>query len=101
MMDNPVLETHFNLDGISLFKRGKVRDVYDVGDFLLIISTDRLSAFDVIMKEPIPDKGKMLTSLSKFWFEKLGGIVPNHFVSTDVIEKYPLLKEFSSLVSTL
>jgi phosphoribosylaminoimidazole-succinocarboxamide synthase len=97
-MDNTVLKTQLNIEGISLFKRGKVRDVYDVGEFLLIISTDRLSAFDVIMKEPIPGKGEMLTSLSKFWFEKLGGIVPNHFVSTDIIEKYPLLKEFSSLV---
>ncbi|MCK5849219.1 MAG: phosphoribosylaminoimidazolesuccinocarboxamide synthase [Caldisericia bacterium] len=97
-MNNAVLKTQFNLEGVSLFRRGKVRDVYDLGEFLLIVSTDRLSAFDVIMNEPIPDKGKMLTSLSKFWFNHLGSVAPNHYVGTDIIERYPVFRQVSSLV---
>lgn len=61
--------------------RGKVRDIYDLGDRLLIVATDRLSAFDVILPTPIPDKGRVLTQLSLFWFEKLKGIVPHHVIS--------------------
>lgn len=67
-----------NLPGLRLLFRGKVRDVYDLGDELLIVASDRLSAFDVILPTPIPDKGKILTALSNFWFEKLSGIIPNH-----------------------
>lgn len=61
--------------GLKLLARGKVRDIYDLGDRLLIVATDRLSAFDVILPTPIPDKGRVLTQLSLFWFDKLGGIV--------------------------
>jgi phosphoribosylaminoimidazole-succinocarboxamide synthase len=65
-------------------KQGKVRDLYDLGDTLLIVATDRLSAFDVILPDGIPNKGKVLTQISSFWFERLSHIVPNHVLSTDV-----------------
>ncbi|HXW16693.1 MAG TPA: phosphoribosylaminoimidazolesuccinocarboxamide synthase [Candidatus Acidoferrales bacterium] len=71
-----ILETSFA--GLKLLGRGKVRDIYEVGDELLIVATDRLSAFDVVLPTPIPDKGKVLTQLSLFWFEKLSGILPSH-----------------------
>ena len=75
-----VLETHLDL---PVFSRGKVRDIYDLGDRLLIVATDRLSAFDVVLPTGIPDKGRVLTGLSAFWFARLGGIVPNHVVTVD------------------
>jgi phosphoribosylaminoimidazole-succinocarboxamide synthase len=74
-----VRETQFA--GISPAGRGKVRDLYDLGDKLLIVATDRLSAFDVVLPTPIPDKGRVLTQLSLFWFVLLGDIVPNHVLS--------------------
>ncbi len=67
--------------GLKLRARGKVRDIYELGDRLLIVATDRLSAFDVILPTPIPDKGRVLTQLSLFWFEKLAKLVPNHVLS--------------------
>jgi phosphoribosylaminoimidazole-succinocarboxamide synthase len=67
--------------GLRLRGRGKVRDIYDLGDELLIVATDRLSAFDVVLPTPIPDKGRVLTQLSLFWFEKLGDVVRHHVVS--------------------
>ena len=67
--------------GISPAARGKVRDIYDLGDKLLIVATDRLSAFDVILPTPIPDKGRVLTQLSLFWFELLSAVIPNHVLS--------------------
>jgi phosphoribosylaminoimidazole-succinocarboxamide synthase len=73
---------------LTLKGRGKVRDIYDLGDRLLIVATDRISAFDVVMPNPIPDKGKILTQLSKFWFDLTKEIIPNHIVSTEV-EDYP------------
>ena len=72
-------ETQFA--GLSPSARGKVRDIYDLGDMLLIVSTDRLSAFDVILPTPIPDKGRVLTQLSLFWFDLLKDVIPNHVVS--------------------
>ena len=72
-------ETQFA--GVTPSARGKVRDIYDLGDKLLIVATDRLSAFDVVMPTPIPDKGKVLTQLSLFWFDLLKDIVPNHVLS--------------------
>jgi phosphoribosylaminoimidazole-succinocarboxamide synthase len=77
-----VLES--NCPELKLVNKGKVRDIYDVGEHLLIVTTDRISAFDVIMNEGIPDKGLVLTEISKFWFEKMGDIIPNHIVSTNV-----------------
>ncbi|MFM8438519.1 MAG: phosphoribosylaminoimidazolesuccinocarboxamide synthase [Candidatus Kapaibacterium sp.] len=73
---------------LRLHRRGKVRDVYDVGDFYLIVATDRISAFDVIMNEPVPGKGALLTSLSMFWFERTKDIIANHVVSVNV-DEYP------------
>ena len=70
-----------NFPALKLRARGKVRDIYDLGDRLLLVATDRLSAFDVVMPTPIPDKGRVLTQLSLFWFETLSGIVPNHVVT--------------------
>ena len=74
-----IRETQFG--GIAPAARGKVRDIYDLGDKLLIVATDRLSAFDVILPTPIPDKGKVLTQLSLFWFDLLKGVAPNHVLS--------------------
>ena len=71
-----------NFPGLTPAARGKVRDIYDLGDQLLIIATDRLSAFDVVMPTPIPDKGRVLTQLSLFWFELLKDVVPNHVLSS-------------------
>jgi phosphoribosylaminoimidazole-succinocarboxamide synthase len=74
-----IRETHFS--GITPAARGKVRDIYDLGDKLLIVATDRLSAFDVVLPTPIPDKGRVLTQLSLFWFNLLKDVVPNHVLS--------------------
>src|SRR4030042_5187013 len=69
---------------LTLKGRGKVRDLYELGDRLLIVATDRISAFDVVMPNPIPDKGRILTQLSNFWFDLTKDIVPNHILSTEV-----------------
>jgi phosphoribosylaminoimidazole-succinocarboxamide synthase len=74
-----IRQTHFA--GITPLARGKVRDIYDLGDRLLIVATDRLSAFDVVMPTPIPDKGRVLTQLSLFWFNLLRDVIPNHVLS--------------------
>jgi phosphoribosylaminoimidazole-succinocarboxamide synthase len=74
-----IQETHFA--GLTPAARGKVRDIYDLGDKLLIVATDRLSAFDVILPTPIPDKGRVLTQLSLFWFNLLKDVIPNHVLS--------------------
>src|SRR5579863_4399033 len=70
-----------NFPGLKLRARGKVRDIYELGDQLLIVATDRLSAFDVVLPTPIPDKGKVLTQISLFWFDKLARIIPNHVIA--------------------
>ena len=82
MVSHPISMTEFK--SLTLKGRGKVRDIYDLGNQLLIVATDRISAFDVIMPNPIPDKGKILTQPSKFWFDLTRGIVPNHLISTEV-----------------
>jgi phosphoribosylaminoimidazole-succinocarboxamide synthase len=82
----PLLDT--SLDGLTLHRRGKVRDVYEVGADLLIVATDRISAFDYVLGSAIPDKGKVLTQLSAFWFERMGDIVPHHMLSWGV-DTYP------------
>jgi len=81
---NAITETNF--PALKFLKRGKVRDIYDVGDYLLFVATDRLSAFDVVMPQGIPSKGKVLTQISAFWFEQTKDIIPNHVVSTNVDE---------------
>ena len=68
-----------DIAGAKLINRGKVRDIYDAGDYLLIVTSDRISAFDVIMNEGIPYKGIVLTQISKYWFEKTESIIKNHF----------------------
>ena len=78
----PVLET--SLPDLKLLGRGKVRDIYEVGDDLLIVATDRISAFDYVLGTGIPDKGKVLTQLSAFWFDRIGTLVPHHVIATDV-----------------
>jgi phosphoribosylaminoimidazole-succinocarboxamide synthase len=81
-----VKETDF--PNLRLLNRGKVRDIYEVGKSLLIVATDRISAFDVVMDDPVPDKGKILTKLSAFWFERLASIIDNHVLTTNP-EEYP------------
>ena len=78
----PVLTT--DLPGLPRFRTGKVRDVYDLGDALLLVASDRISAFDYVLGSGIPDKGKVLTQLSTFWFGMLADVIPNHFVTMDV-----------------
>ena len=80
-LDTPVIET--TLDNRRPDRKGKVRDIYDFGDKLLIVATDRISAFDYILGSGIPDKGKVLTQISCFWFDRLRSVVPNHIVATD------------------
>jgi len=77
-----------NFPDLTLFKQGKVRDVYEVDDKLLIVATDRISAFDVIMADPIPGKGRILTQISAYWFHAMEDIIPHHLISTRV-EAYP------------
>ena len=86
MTEQIILQTEFK--DLKLLNRGKVRDLYDMGDALLMIATDRISAFDVILPNGIPGKGKILTQLSAFWFSQLTGIVPHHLISTRV-EDFP------------
>ncbi|MBE7560877.1 phosphoribosylaminoimidazolesuccinocarboxamide synthase [bacterium] len=86
-MDTKVIDKT-RIDAVPLFRRGKVRDVYDLGDRLLIVATDRISAFDCVLPNPIPDKGKILTQLSLFWFDLLADLVENHLITADV-SQYP------------
>ncbi|TAK66447.1 MAG: phosphoribosylaminoimidazolesuccinocarboxamide synthase, partial [Bacteroidetes bacterium] len=85
-MNTAIYQTEF--PNLKFLKRGKVRDMYDLGEHLLIVATDRLSAFDVIMPQPIPLKGKVLNQISNFWFEQVKNIIPNHLVATRV-EDFP------------
>jgi phosphoribosylaminoimidazole-succinocarboxamide synthase len=80
-----------NLPGVKLHARGKVRDIYDLGEHFLIVATDRLSAFDVVLPTPIPNKGKVLTQMSAFWFQLFKDEVPNHVVSTHAADFPPPL----------
>ncbi|PLX47835.1 MAG: phosphoribosylaminoimidazolesuccinocarboxamide synthase [Desulfobulbaceae bacterium] len=80
--------TQTNFTGLQLINRGKVRDLYEVDDKLLMVATDRISAYDVIMNEPIPNKGRVLTKLSLFWFDLLADIIPHHLISADP-DEYP------------
>jgi phosphoribosylaminoimidazole-succinocarboxamide synthase len=91
---HPLLDT--KLDGLSLVRRGKVRDVYAVDDRLIMVATDRISAFDYVLGSGIPDKGRILNQLSAFWFARTGHIVPNHVISTDVDEYPDVARPFRS-----
>ena len=79
---------HTNFEGMKLASRGKVRDIYDLDSHLLIVASDRISAFDFVMPNPIPGKGEVLTRMSAFWFAQTGDIIPNHLVSTNP-DEYP------------
>src|SRR5262245_43074047 len=81
-----VLETAF--EGLKPPKRGKVRDIYDLGETLLIVATDRISAFDVVLPNAVPEKGRVLTQISKYWFAQTESIIPNHLITMDVAQ-YP------------
>ena len=89
----PLLETSF--PDLPLHGRGKVRDIYQVGDNLLLVATDRISAFDYVLGSGIPDKGKVLTQLSAFWFERMGDLVPHHVIATDVAQFPAVLKPYA------
>jgi len=91
--------TKIDLKDLTLFKRGKVRDVFDLGENYLIVSSDRLSAFDVIMNEGIPQKGKILTSISEYWFNFTKDIVENHLLTTNVNEYPEICKQHVELLS--
>ncbi|NVN90490.1 MAG: phosphoribosylaminoimidazolesuccinocarboxamide synthase [Desulfuromonadales bacterium] len=95
-MSQPVMQTDFS--GLKLLARGKVRDIYDVGEELLLVASDRISAFDVIMNEPIPDKGFVLTAISAYWFRQMEDIVANHLISTDVAEFPPICQPFAEVL---
>ncbi len=87
-----------NLSSVPLLHRGKVRDIYDLGDRLLIVATDRISAFDVVLPTPIPDKGKILTFMTLFWLDFLKDLIENHLITADV-ERYPeVLKPYKDLL---
>jgi phosphoribosylaminoimidazole-succinocarboxamide synthase len=84
--------TRTELAGIKLLNRGKVRDIYEVDGQILLISTDRISAFDCVLPNGIPNKGKVLNTLSEFWFDRMKGIIKNHIITTDP-DKYPAVTE--------
>jgi len=90
MNSSPTVLINTNLP-LPLFRRGKVRDVYDIGDKLLIVSTDRISAFDVVLPCGIPGKGKVLNQLSAFWFQKTAHVLPNHLIK--VIDSVDILQD--------
>jgi phosphoribosylaminoimidazole-succinocarboxamide synthase len=94
----PVLETSF--PDLTLHGRGKVRDIYQVGvgseEALLLVATDRISAFDYVLGSAIPDKGKVLTQLSAFWFERMGDLVPHHVIATDVATYPAVLQKYAA-----
>jgi phosphoribosylaminoimidazole-succinocarboxamide synthase len=93
----PLLETR--LSGLLPHRKGKVRDIYDAGDALLLVATDRISAFDYVLGSGIPDKGKVLTQLSAFWFERTRHIVPNHVLETDAGRYPPDLRRFADILA--
>jgi phosphoribosylaminoimidazole-succinocarboxamide synthase len=93
---NTLIES--NVPGATLFRRGKVRDVYEAGgDRLVIVASDRLSAFDVVLPTPIPDKGRVLTEISSFWFDRTERVVPNHLISTDIDDLPAVFREVPEL----
>lgn len=102
-MNTIIVNTEF--PDVSLIKRGKVRDIYDLGEYLLLVATDRISAFDVVLPNGIPEKGRVLTQISLYWFQQIEDIIPNHIVATRVkdfpekVHKYAdILEERSMLV---
>ncbi len=95
-MANVLIETR--LEGAKFLRRGKVRDIYECDDYLLIISTDRVSAFDVVLPAGIPDKGKVLTHISIYWFNQMNDIVENHLIATEVKDFPEPLKKYGDIL---
>jgi phosphoribosylaminoimidazole-succinocarboxamide synthase len=95
-MEQAVIET--NIEALNLIQRGKVRDMYDLGDHLLMVATDRISAFDVVMPNPIPEKGKILTQISLFWFEIMKPVLPNHVISANVDDYPEICRPYSEIL---
>lgn len=95
-MSNIVMET--NLSDVKFLRRGKVRDVYEIDDYLLIIATDRVSAFDVVLPNGIPDKGRILTQISIYWFNQMEDIIENHIVATDVKDYPQILHKYKDIL---
>jgi phosphoribosylaminoimidazole-succinocarboxamide synthase len=96
-MSTPVLVT--DLPGLGPRHQGKVRDIYDAGDRLLLVATDRISAFDVVMADPIPDKGRILTQISAFWFRLLADVIPNHLISLKVEDFPPACQAYREVLA--
>lgn len=95
-MEPAVIETNF--ETLNLIKRGKVRDIYDLEEHLLMVATDRISAFDVVMPNPIPGKGKILTQISLFWFEIMKPLLPNHVISSNVDDYPEVCRPYSEIL---
>ena len=95
-MMKPVSETQF--PGLNMLKRGKVRDVYDLDEYLLMVATDRISAFDVVMPDPVPDKGTILTQISLFWFDVMQPLVQNHVIANDVEQYPPVCRPYADIL---
>jgi len=98
MTDTPKIVTSTDLPDVSMARRGKVRDVYDLGDELLIVATDRVSAFDVVLPNGIPNKGRVLTQISRFWFDRVNAC-PNHLISTEVAEFPAPLRQHADVLA--
>ncbi|MDA8214642.1 MAG: phosphoribosylaminoimidazolesuccinocarboxamide synthase, partial [Nitrospiraceae bacterium] len=95
-MSDIVMETNFS--DIKFLRRGKVRDVYEIDDYLLIVATDRISAFDVVLPNGIPDKGKVLTQISIYWFNQMKDIIENHIVATEVKDYPQILHKYKDVL---
>lgn len=95
-MEKVILKTYF--PDMTLLRRGKVRDIYDLDEYLLLIATDRISAFDVILPNGILGKGKILTQISAYWFSQMEDIVPNHLISTDVKDFPPVCQKYADIL---
>ena len=95
-MEQIVFETDF--PKLNLLKRGKVRDMYDLGETLLMVATDRISAFDVIMPDPVPEKGKILTQISLFWFDVMKPVISNHIIFSNVDDYPEICKPYAEML---
>ncbi len=95
-MTQPILETNFK--NLNMVRKGKVRDIYDLGDTLLMVTTDRLSAFDVVLPNGIPDKGKVLTQISAFWFKEMEDLIGNHLITHEVDQFPEICKPYAEIL---
>src|SRR4030066_2308400 len=95
-MEQIILKTDF--PDIPLVKRGKVRDIYDLGEHLLLVATDRISAFDVVLPDGISEKGRVLTQISIYWFKQMEDIIPNHIVATKVKDFPQKLHKYAGIL---